>query len=154
MGTACWHRHFLRLAAFALLITAALGDLAGAASAWPDRYNDCLSVGDAETGAEACIDALTSPALSVFERAEVYRHLAKYYRKSKLIAEAETSIRTSLALVPGNPEAIAEMGTVHYIKSEFEAAETALSPGDIRRHLIRNGIQQPRNGASGAGPVR
>lgn len=127
MGTACWQRRFFRLAALALLSLATLENSAKAASAWPDRYNDCLSGADADDGADACIDALTSPALSVFQRAEVYRHLARFYRKANLITEAESSIRTALTLYPGNPETIAEMGTIYFIKSDYEAAKAALS---------------------------
>ncbi len=124
---ACWLRNILRLVAIAPLLGATICTQAGAASAWPDRYNDCLGVEDAEGATEACMDALSSPALSVFERADVYRRLAGMLRKADRIAEAEASVQSSLSLFPGNPEALAELGAVQYMKSNFEGAKDSLT---------------------------
>lgn len=98
-----------------------------AASAWPDRYNDCLGMTDAEEAVPACIDALTSPALSVLERAEVYRRLGYLHRKREEIQQAESSLQSSLALVPDSPFTKAEFGAILYLKSDFKAAYEMLS---------------------------
>lgn len=101
--------------------------LAQATSAWPDRYNDCLGLEDADDAAAACMDALTSPALSVLERSEVFRKLGALQRWDERLDEAEANLEASLALVPESPQTLAEVGAVKYLQSDFEGAKTALS---------------------------
>ena len=108
----------------ALLISAVPGRTA---SAWPDRYNDCLSLEDADDAEQACRDALTSPALSVLERSEVYRQLGALHRWNDRLEDAEASLDASLALVPESPQTLAEVGAVKFLQSDFEGAKTALS---------------------------
>ena len=127
MGMACWLRNTFRLVAIASLLTATSNEPVTAADAWPDRYNDCLALEEPETGVDACMDALTSPALAVSERAAVYRNLARFYRKAELIAEAEASIRFSLSLDPGHPETFGELGAVQYLKAEYRDAYDSLT---------------------------
>ncbi len=100
---------------------------ARAASAWPDRYNDCLGLVDATEAAEACADALTSPALSVLERSEVFRRIGELHRWSERLDDAEASLNASLALVPESPQTLAEVGAVKFLQSDFEGAKAALS---------------------------
>ena len=139
---ACWLRNILRLVAIAPLFAAMSNEPVTAADAWPDRYNDCLAVEEAETGIDACVDALTSPALSVFERAAVYTRLARFYRKADLIAEADASVKFSLSLDPGNPESYAELGAIQYVKMELEGAydplTRAISDGISSAHVYNN----------------
>lgn len=98
-----------------------------AASAWPDRYNDCLGIEDTDDASDACADALTSPALSVLERAEVYRRLGALHRWSERLDEAKANLDNSLALVPESPETHAEIGAVFFLTQDYEAANESLS---------------------------
>ncbi|MEM7210588.1 MAG: tetratricopeptide repeat protein [Pseudomonadota bacterium] len=98
-----------------------------AASAWPDRYNDCLGMDNPGDAEEACNDALTSPALSVLERSEVYRQLGKLNRLDERLGAAKSDLEASLALVPESPETLAEMGAVLYLEADYKGASEALS---------------------------
>ncbi|MEM9059922.1 MAG: hypothetical protein AAGD13_05625 [Pseudomonadota bacterium] len=98
-----------------------------AASAWPDRYNDCLGLEDPDDALAACLDALSSPALSVLERSEVFRQIGSIHRTEEELAEAEANLKASLALVPQNPETLAELGAVFYLKDDFQTASEFLS---------------------------
>lgn len=100
---------------------------AHAASAWPDRYNDCLGLEDAAEAADACLDALTSPALSVLERAEVFRQLGILHRWEDRLDDAKANLDSALALVPDNPETLAEMGAVLFLEQDYEGANAKLS---------------------------
>ena len=98
-----------------------------AASAWPERYNDCLGLDDPEEAIAACMDALTSPALSVLERSEVFRELGSLHRYAERLDAARFNLDASLALVPESPETLAELGAVLYLQDDFKGAEAALS---------------------------
>jgi len=119
-----WKHPIVAILASALLVqhTPALG-----ASAWPDRYNDCLGMEDPNDAQNACEDALTSPALSVLERSEVYRQLGKLNRLEDRLDAAKSDLEASLALVPESPETLAEMGAVLYMEANFEGARELLS---------------------------
>ncbi|MGD1923821.1 MAG: tetratricopeptide repeat protein [Paracoccaceae bacterium] len=108
-------------------LTLLTGGQSFAASAWPDRYNDCLGFEDPDDALAACQDALSSPALSVLERSEVFRQMGAVYRVQGVLMEAESNLRASLSLVPQNPETLAEMGAVFYLKEDFEAASDYFS---------------------------
>lgn len=112
----------------ATLVVHLLGaGVAQATSAWPERYNDCLGLKDADDAADACMDALTSPALSVMERSEVFRKLGSIHRWGERLEEAEANLDASLALVPENPKTLAEVGAVKFLQADFEGAKAALS---------------------------
>lgn len=119
----------LFLASALWLATAPGPDAASAlaASAWPDRYNDCLGLEDADAAEQACADALTSPALSVLERAEVYRQLGILHRWNERLDEAKANLDNALALIPESPETLAEIGAVLFLTQDFEAANAKLS---------------------------
>lgn len=112
-----------------LLVSAvlAMAQPAAAASAWPDRFHDCMGIEDVADAENACIDALSSPALSVLERSEVYRRLGKLNRLEERLDAAKSDLETSLALVPENAETFAEMGAVLYLQSDFLGAKSLFS---------------------------
>ena len=106
---------------------------ADAASAWPDRFNECFSIEDTDEAERACMDALTSPALSVSERSDVYRRLGTLYRWQERLEDAEASVSQSLALAPDSPRALAELGAVKYLQANVDWSVEALvgyAPGD------------------------